>query len=248
MRGLLVGCAVIVALLFTLAPASAADGIKATAVASREVPADTLVVSFHMIERSLPEQDGRLRAEEQRIRREIEKAGATVASWTSRIAIINAGLNTSASNYISPSSTDRQAIDTRRDIRARLTGVTDEEHIAAILGRNGVRHGVTLTWTSSVADKAREDLEFEAAVAAVTKARALAERIGAKAGGVIDLHVQRASTNNTAALRGNTTVIYDSVLTFDTLNPTPDELVEDKGTRALLIRVSATVTLQPLSN
>lgn len=228
MRGLLAGCAVVAALSLAV-PAHAADGIRATAIASRKVPADVLVLSFHLTERANPEQPSRLPAEEQRMREEIRKTGATITAWTTRVAFLNAG-------YTGYSSSSKdQAVQVRREITARLTGVTDTQPIEAALVKNAVRHGAMLTWTASDADKVREELEADAAAAAVAKARSLAERTGAKAGNVIDLQILQLSPGNTTANRGEVPLAADEVLE------------DDKG-RSLVLRASAAVTLYAKSD
>jgi uncharacterized protein YggE len=228
--------ALILALFLTSAPSSGADGIKAIATVSRKVPADVLTVSFHLIERSMPEEQSRLRVEELRIREAIQKAGASIASWTSKIAVLNAGFNTTTFNYINQGSRESQAVDMRRDVTARLTGLTDAEPVAAVLGRNGIRHAVTFAWSASTADAVRDELVQEAAAAAVAKARALAERLGSKAGGVIDLSVQQPIT----------TAFLPNIAQAPVLRSTnaEDEVIEDDKGRGILIQVTVAVTLQ----
>jgi len=190
--------ALILALFQTSAPSSGADGIKATATVSRKVPADVLTVSFHLIERSMPEEQSRLRVEELRIREAIEKVGASIASWTSRIAVLNAGFSTTTFNYINQSNREPAAVDMRRDVTARLTGLSDAEPVAAVLGRNGIRHAVTFAWSASTADAVRDELVKEAAAAAVAKARALAESVDSKAGGVCLSNIQPLDSYRTS--------------------------------------------------
>jgi Protein of unknown function (DUF541) len=130
-------------------------------------------------------------------------------------------------------------------VSVRLSGVTDPEQIAAVLGRNSVRHGVTFGWSSSQADAVREELAAEAAAAAVGKAKKFAELTGTKAGGVLDL----TTSQNVAASTGSqsqyvprdTITSGSSVVIFPSLT---EELIEDEKGLGILIRVSASVTLQ----
>jgi hypothetical protein len=241
LRTLLVCGALVAALLLSRESSEAADGFKASATVSRAVPADVLTLSFHLIERSMPEEQSRLRTEELRIREEIQKAGASIVSWTSRIEVVNAGFSTTTFNYINPDSRERQAVDIRREIVARLSGLTDAEPIAAVLGRNAIRHRVMLAWSASQADAVRDELALEATGAAVKKARALAERAGSKAGGVVDLVIQPASLVTVpfemTSPSGGSTFTYRP-------NFPPDEMIEDEKGRRIVIHVTALVTLQ----
>jgi predicted secreted protein len=217
----------------------AASGIKATATVSKRVSADLLIVSFHLIERSHPETQSRLREEEARIRDELGKTGATILSWTGSVGATNAGFNSTTFNYINPSSTENQAVDTRRNVTVRLSKVSDVEVISAVLGRNAVRHGVTFQWSSTQSEKARDELALEAVAAAVEKARRYATSVGAKTGSVLDLAVSHTGAP-IAAPEGPT-----STRTSITFYAAPSEhLVEDDQGRGLLVYVTAYVTLQ----
>lgn len=225
------------------AAALAADGFQATATASRRVQADTLTISFHIIERTLPEQQSSTRVEEQRLRDELRKTGAVIQSWSSRVSLMNSGINTSGFNFINPSSREPQAVDIRRDITARVTGLTDAEAVAAVLGRNNIRNGLSFAWTSSQADTVRDELLMEAAAAAVDKARRVAARVGGKSGNVTDLRVVSPSSRPISTTFVASGMVMNDVVDGGALAP-PDQIIEDASGLGLIVRATVAVTLQ----
>jgi Protein of unknown function (DUF541) len=229
-------------LVWPVNPAIAAEGFKATATASRQIPADILMISFHLIERSLPDEESNLRAEELRIRTEIEGTGAKIASWSARITQTMSAFNTSVSNYINRTRQEPQPVDTRRDVTVRLTGVKAPELIAGVLGRSGVRQGVNFTWTSTQAEAVREELVGEAAVLAVAKARRLAEKVGGKVGQVLDVTSANDSRSTTYASQANASF----PLIGPVISAQADQFVDDASGPAIIISVSVTTTLQAL--
>ena len=114
--------------------------------------------------------------------------------------------------------------------------------MAAVLGRNGVRHGVTFAWSYSNADAVRAELEHEAVKLAVAKARALGELAGARVGGVLDLGLGtfvNVQSGNTIQIRGQGGL---DNLTFQPSGlSVPQTDVEDG---MLLLHMTASVTLQ----
>jgi hypothetical protein len=242
MHKLLCGSLIVAAWLLPVDTTLAADGFKATVTVSRKVPADALLVSFHLIERTWPETQSQLRAEEIRIREELKKSGVIIESWTGKASVVNSGFNSTTYNYINPgNTTQQQAVDMRRDISLRVIGARDFEAIAAILGRNGIRHSVTFNWSASKSDAAREELAFEAVDAAVKKARALAERVGSKAGNVIDVTITNASVSSTDFA---TNVMFTAGGSAITRQLPVDPVVEDESGAAVVINVTAAVVLQ----
>jgi uncharacterized protein YggE len=226
----------------------AADGFKASVTVSKRIPADILIVRFHLIERSLSNAQSRLREEEARIRRELTDTGATIKSWTSAVSIVNAGFSTSTFNFVSPGNAEPQAIDARRDVVVQILAVKDAENVAAVLTRNGIRHAVQFTWTSSTIDQAREALQLEAIDLTVKKAHDYAKKAGGKAGPIIDLTVRDGagsaaanSTTSATASSGMASVTLPLTGTF--LYAPIDQLIEDDTGRHIVIATAASVTL-----
>jgi hypothetical protein len=198
-----------------------------------------------LIERSHPERESRLRTEEARIKDEIRKTGATIQSWSSLIALTNAGFNSTTFNYINPNSTESQAVDVRRNIIVRLTGLADAEPIAAVLGRNAIRHGVTFQWSASTAQQAYAELELEAIAAAVAKARQYAVHAGGTSGAVLDVSTSHPSLTPFS----RDTALMEAGRVIGTITPpVTTEVIEDDQGRALILRATATVTLRANAN
>lgn len=158
----------------------------------------------------------------------------------------NAGFSTATCNYINTQSQDSQAVDMRREIVVRISRQKDAEPIAAVLGRNGVRHGVQFVWSHSSAEAVREELALEATAAAVAKAQKLAALAGGKAGMILDL------TNSQVGIPASAPkdmIVQGGVMNaLPISSPVVDELIEEANGLVLVLRVSAIATLQSKSD
>jgi uncharacterized protein YggE len=164
------------------APASqAADGIKASATATREVPADVLIVTFQVTERIVPGEG----AEDKRsvLAKALEDRGFQVLERSARYLPI-------AGAYGSQFTAGaREPVEVRKHVTFRITGFKQIGDVLDVLGRHGVRP-VTLGADHSTAEAVRQDLRKEAIESAILHARRLAAQAGVKAGGVVDLATQ----------------------------------------------------------
>jgi uncharacterized protein YggE len=178
------------ALLILASPVRAADGIKAWGAASREVPADILVVSFQITERIVPGED----AGDRRgmLAKALEEKGIKVLERSARYIASPGGY--SAYRPISSAGEAREPIDVRRLVTFRVTGFKRIEDVLEVLGRHGVRQNVTVGADHSRAEALREELRTEAVASAIARARRLAAHAGVKTGGVVDLATQPSQT------------------------------------------------------
>jgi uncharacterized protein YggE len=172
------------------APATrAADGIKAAATASREVPADILVVSFQLTERIVPGDPAPATADQRgMLAKALEGNGLEVLSRSARY-MPNTGVY-GAHQSVSSAGTAREPIDVRKLVTFRVTGFKRIDDVLDVLGRHGVRQNLSLSADHSRAEAVREELRKEAIESAIAQARQLAARAGVKTGGVVDLATQ----------------------------------------------------------
>ncbi len=174
-----------VLLLFASA-SQAADGIKATTAAHREVPADILVVSFTMTERIVP---GEAAADPRDIlAKAMEEKGLRVLTKSVRyFANPSAyGVPKIAAN----AGNAREPFDVRKQATFRITGFKRIEDVLEVLGRHGLHQTIILNADHSRAEAVREELRKEAIESAIAEARRLAAHAGVKTGGVVDLITQ----------------------------------------------------------
>jgi hypothetical protein len=174
-------------LLLSASATQAADGIKASATATRAVPADVLVVTFQITERVVPGEG----AEDKRsvLAKVLEDGGLKILESSSRYLPM-AGAYGSQFNAIASAGSSREPVEVRKVATFRITGFRRIEDVLDILGRHGVRQYVSLGADHSKAEAVRQDLRKEAIEAAIAHARRLAAQAGVKAGGVIDLATQ----------------------------------------------------------
>jgi hypothetical protein len=177
-------------LLISTSAAQAADGIKASATAARDVPADILVVTFQVKERIVPgEEAGGQRAI---LAKALEERGLQILERSARL-LPAAGAYSQFSG-ISGTGGMRDAVEVRKLAIFRITGFKRIDDVLDILGRHGVRQQVSLGADHSRAEAVRQELRKEAIEGAIAQARRLAAQAGVKAGGVIDLTTQPPQT------------------------------------------------------
>jgi uncharacterized protein YggE len=178
------------ALLLFASASQAADGIKASASASREVPADILSVSFTMTERFVPgEGSGDPRGI---FAKSLEEKGIQVLTRSARHFANPSAYG--APNMIKRQGDAREPFDVRRQATFRITGFKHIEDVLEVLGRHGLHHAVTLSADHSKAEAVRAELRKEAIERAIAEARHLAAHAGVKTSGVLDLNTQPSLT------------------------------------------------------
>jgi uncharacterized protein YggE len=179
------------ALLISAPASQAADGIRASAMAVRDVPADILMVTFNMTERIVPSEGAR----DQRdiLAKALEEKGLRVLERTSRHLPMMAPYGASQVNAISSTGALREPIEVRRTVAFRVTGYKRIDDVLDAFGRHGVRQVSLVPYHSSV-ETVRQELRKEAIERAIAQARRLAAQAGVKTGGVIDLATQPPQT------------------------------------------------------
>jgi hypothetical protein len=214
------------ALLFSPSAVQAADGIKASATATRDVPADIVVVSFHITERvALSDgiSDSRLI-----LARALEEKGLTILEKSARYQGIRAANAADPSSVILSAGSGRDPIVLRKHVAFRITGFRRIDDVLDVVGRHGLRTSVTLVADHSRADAVREELRKEAVERAIAQARTLASNAGVKTGGVVDLATQPGSAALIGTPVGHGQVVFlpDSTVSDQTLidPPQPGEL------------------------
>jgi uncharacterized protein YggE len=180
--------------LLALAPATeAADGIKASATASRDVPADVVNVSFQISERAVPA-DGA--ADERSIlTMALEEKGLKILERSARYeaGAFDSSYDGSLYDAITGTGTARASVNVQKHVILRVTGFKHVDDVLDILRRHAVRQRVVVTPDHSHAEVVLQELQKEAIESAIAQARRLAEHAGAKSGGVVDLVTQRES-------------------------------------------------------
>jgi uncharacterized protein YggE len=179
--------------LLALAPAAeAADGIKASATASRDVPADVVNVSFQISERAVPAEGT---ADERSILiKALEEKGLKILERSARYDPGAFDSSSDGSLYDAITGTGaRASINLQKHVILRVTGFKRVDDVLDILRRHAVRQRVVVTPDHSHAEVVLQELQKEAIESAIVQARKLAEHAGAKSGGVVDLVTQRES-------------------------------------------------------
>jgi uncharacterized protein YggE len=190
---------------FVHTPAFAADGIRASAVASRTAPADIVSVGFQIAEPAAePGQEKEANILSALVKA-FEARGINVleASETQLPFFNNANVNT-----IGPAS---QRAKHTKQLLLKLSGFRRTEEIAEVLEGNGIRQNIGYTFDSTKYEAIRADLQREAIAKAVAQAQDWARDADVKTGKVIDLVVVPVSSisllalmpNNQAPLRWN---------------------------------------------
>jgi Protein of unknown function (DUF541) len=179
---------IVTALTFGLAltPALAADGIKASGIATRTAPADIVSVGFQIAEPS-PEPGQEKNASELSVLvKAFEVKGIKVLEASeSRLPFIN-NANTAMVNSIGSESSRTKFT---KHVLLKLTGFKRSEDVADVLDENGIRKDITYTFDSSKFDAIRADLQREAIAIAIAQAHGWAQDADVKTGKVIDLTV-----------------------------------------------------------
>jgi uncharacterized protein YggE len=178
------------AVLLISAPASrAADGIKASATASRDVPADLLAVTFTVSDRIVPGEIGGDRRET--LAKALEEKGLRVLERTARYLPMMTAYG--AGQLSATSGALRDTIEVRRQVTFRLGGFKRIDDVIDAFARQGIRQ-VNLAPYHSRAEAVRQELRREAIETAIAQARRLAAQAGVRTGGVIDLATQPQQT------------------------------------------------------
>jgi len=172
-------------LILSVSSAEAVDGIKASATASREVPADILVVTFQISERAVPGEG----AADQRtiLTKALEEKGLKILEASTRYGALVGTYGGGQSNVISSTGSVRDAVEVRKTVAFRVTGFKRIDDVLDIVGRHGVRQNLSLIVDHSKAEAIRQELQKEAIARAIAQARSLAATAGVKTGGVVDL-------------------------------------------------------------
>lgn len=226
--------------LWSVLSAQAADGVKASATASRGVPADIAVLTFAIAERASPsELGGGVERQHDAVKTILEARGFSVLGIAFRYAGMNAAFNTASFNLISADKTVKDPVEVRRNVTFRVTGFKRAEDVLHVLGQAGVRQPITMTVESSKAAAIRSELRREAIELALAHARQLAAWAGAKPGNVVDLAVQggQATTVRTGASTPEQVTVVDTG--YFAINP--DQTLVDTGATELpTLTLSAT--------
>ncbi len=177
------------------ASAWAGDGIKATAVAVRAVPADIVQVSFTLKETLAGE--GAAAALETAARDgaaaiagELAKRGLKVVRRT--YAVLGKGYNTrydsgGLSLFGRDTTASKAALTVQRTHTFHITGFKHPDEAIIQLTQLGVATSAPWHLQSSQADRVAEELALEASALAVAKARRLATHLGVTAGALVDV-------------------------------------------------------------
>lgn len=169
------------------AAAHAADGIKATAIATRALPADLLQVTFNISERIGAEEATKAGDGVQAVVDGLTRRGFEVVSRT--VAFASGYKSSGASGLFGRDASAREPLDLTRTHTLRIKGFKRVEDVLVALTQSGVRNVGSPQLLSSQLDAARSELSLEAARMAVAKARALAKALDVAAGPVIDVTV-----------------------------------------------------------
>lgn len=232
--------------------ARAADGIKATAVVEKRVPADLLTVTFHVVETMEPDAREDLLQFEARLRKDIEAIGARIVRVSIGSQVVHAGFNTSHVNRVPPTPADSKTIEVQRSLAVVLAGVRDSEKLIVALTRTGIRHAIAFAWWHSAADTVLDQMSLEAVRNATAQARLLAQSSGARAGNPIDLIVSLPSApvqipGNIVQITGQT-IVFPAGPPYDRARPIATLVEHGPEGPILNLRVVATVTLAALAN
>jgi hypothetical protein len=227
--------------------ASAADGFKATAVASRLAPADIVQVSFTAREQlgggsNSEGKDGL----EGKDRLEAKDRGAQIAAELAKrgLRIVRRGFVIMGKGYDSkydggvvsqllgrdkPAGKDAPVV--QRSHVFLIAGFKHPDEVIVHLSQLGVRVSAPWILQSSEAERIAEELSLEAGAQAVAKARRLAAHLGVTAGQVVDVATSHG--------RGETVAASHPGYQHNALDVGPD------GLPRVVIAVSATATLAP---
>jgi uncharacterized protein YggE len=183
---------IVTALTFGLAvtPAFAADGIKASGVATRTAPADTVTVGFQIAEPA-PEPSQEKDANKLSVLvKAFEVKGIKVLEASeSRLPFFN---NANVNINTVGSASSRKGLS--KHLSLRLTGFKRTEEIADVLDENSIRQRVIYNFDSSKFDAIRGDWHREAIAKAIAQAQDWARDADAMTGKVIDLSVSPVSS------------------------------------------------------
>jgi uncharacterized protein YggE len=235
--GLALGLAI--ALLLLTTAAGAADGVRATATASRDVPADVMAITVQVGERAAP---GALTDSPQAIlAKALETKGWKLLERGTRNMSIAGAFGTRSYNVISSAGDLSDAVEVQKQLVLRVTGYKRLDDVLELLARHGVREKLTIGVDHSNAAAVRQELEKEAIGKAIEQARIWANHAGVKTGRVLDLSVQ--SVPSTAS--GMTTITAGSMTwvpggAVDTTLSDPEQSGE---LPRLKLSATATVTL-----
>jgi uncharacterized protein YggE len=197
---LVAGCCI----LSLLMPAAsfAADGIRATFVATRKLTADQIVVTFEQSE--LYNSDGTSQRSNpgKVIADAFVAAGLDVQSYRSLTQGLSPGFNSPTFNRVADGAVAPAGYDFRRSYTFTLTGFKHPEVILHVLARNGVRQTQSFRIESTKLEATRAELAIEAVNGALQKARAIASQIGLPDLQIVDVAVVGAGPGYAPANMG----------------------------------------------
>jgi uncharacterized protein YggE len=177
-----------IALLLLTSAARAADGVKATATASRVVPADIVIVTIPVTERLGP--GVQADAQQTTLAKALEGKGWTLLEHGTRGISMSGAFGTRAFNVISSAGDVSDAVEVQKQLVFRVTGYKRLDDVLELLARHGVREKLSAGVDHSSAAVVRQELDKEAIGKAIEQAKAWATHAGVKTGRVLDLSVQ----------------------------------------------------------
>ena len=216
----------------------AADGVKATAVATRTLPADLLHVTFSLTDRMSLDDLAQAQDGGHAIAEALRKRGLEVLLRTIVVTGSARGAYSGGMNVFGRDASGKDPMDLTRTHVLRIRGFKRVEEVLLALAQNGVRHVSAAHLTSSQLDAAREELSLEAARLAVARARALARHLDVPVGQVLDV-----STSD-AGPAASHIVSSSGALITHTHPGTGAAQIGPAGELQVIAAVSATVTLE----
>lgn len=224
-------------------PALAADGIRASAVVTRNLPIDLATVSFDLSERLDKQKIAADADKGKSIADAFAKAGMTIVSRSIAIGGFNQASGTSWT-VLSGNEQGKDLYDLRRVHTFQLTGFARPEDILQILSQEGVRRTITFSLRSREWETAREQLTIEALKLATEKARAIGAALGVATGEVIDV----ATTGPNGVARRDAILIDDTVLINDRTAVVTDEQGREKLMQVVRVAASVVLRVKPQAN
>jgi uncharacterized protein YggE len=228
-----------IALILLSTAAGVADGVKATATASRAVPADIMAVAVQVAERAAP---GALTESPQAIlAKALETKGWKLLERGTRNMSIAGAFGTRSYNVISNVGDVSDAVEVQKQLVLCITGYKRLDDVLELLARHGVREKLSIGVDHSNAAAVREELEKEAIGKAIEQAKIWANHAGVKIGRVLDLSVQSVpSTANILTTTATGSVFWTPAGAAD---PTLYDPEQSGELPRLKLSVTATVVL-----
>lgn len=176
-------------------PASQANGVRASFLASRTVPIREVIVTFNHIEH-IKAGEGSLSNRGKVLVEALKAEGLTIAHWTSALNP-GASVGPNAANRIGDPGASA-SVDASVLYTLTISGFRRVEDVVLALAKQGVRQTGSLKLRPADTLKLADEMGIEAVKEATAKARKMAEAVGASGLEVIDASVTPLTTHTSA--------------------------------------------------